>query len=86
MSESDKIFSLQKISAFEDPITEDTNCNKMEFHYCKINRRQDVARKKKIRKIEWMRKMYVCTIQKLSIMLKCEKISKWRKLIKITQM
>uniref|UniRef100_A0A673IPQ8 Uncharacterized protein n=1 Tax=Sinocyclocheilus rhinocerous TaxID=307959 RepID=A0A673IPQ8_9TELE len=28
------------------------------FHHCKIRRRQDVARKKKIRKIEWMRKMY----------------------------
>ncbi|KAI7792553.1 hypothetical protein IRJ41_018934, partial [Triplophysa rosa] len=39
--------------------TQDTNCKKMDFHYCRINRQQDVARKKKIRKIEWMRKMYV---------------------------
>ncbi|KAK2870125.1 hypothetical protein Q8A67_024517 [Cirrhinus molitorella] len=47
-----------KISMFEDPITQDTNVKKIQFHHCKIQRRQDVARKKKIRKIEWMRKMY----------------------------
>ncbi|KAK7123693.1 hypothetical protein R3I93_021953 [Phoxinus phoxinus] len=47
-----------KISMFEDPITQDTNDKKIEFHYSKIRRRQDVARKKRIRKIEWMRKMY----------------------------
>ncbi|XP_056594339.1 protein MFI isoform X2 [Triplophysa dalaica] len=47
-----------RISAFKDPIAQDTNCKKIEFHYCRINRQQDVARKKKIRKIEWMRKMY----------------------------
>uniref|UniRef100_A0A671R4P3 Uncharacterized protein n=1 Tax=Sinocyclocheilus anshuiensis TaxID=1608454 RepID=A0A671R4P3_9TELE len=40
------------------PITQDTNIKKIEFHHCKIRRRQDVARKQKIRKIEWMRKMY----------------------------
>ncbi|XP_073687331.1 protein MFI [Garra rufa] len=47
-----------KISVYEDPITQDTNVKKIQFHHCKIRRRQDVARKKKIRKIEWMRKMY----------------------------
>ncbi|XP_051970383.1 protein MFI isoform X1 [Xyrauchen texanus] len=47
-----------KISMIEDPITQSTNCKKTEFHHCKIHRRQDVARKKKIRKIQWMRKMY----------------------------
>ncbi|NP_001373428.1 protein MFI-like [Danio rerio] len=48
-----------KFSTSEDPIfklTEDTK--KTEFHHCKIRRQQDVARKKKMRKIEWMRKMY----------------------------
>jgi len=44
---------------FEDPVTQDTNDKKIEFQHCKIRRRQDVERKKKIRKIEWMRKMYV---------------------------
>ncbi|XP_067234518.1 protein MFI isoform X1 [Chanodichthys erythropterus] len=47
-----------KISMFEDPITQNTNEKKIEFHHSKIHRRQDVARKRKIRKIEWMRKMY----------------------------
>ncbi|KTG46717.1 hypothetical protein cypCar_00029718 [Cyprinus carpio] len=47
-----------KISVFEDPITQDTNVKKIQFHHCKIRRRQDVARKKKLRKIEWMRKMH----------------------------
>ncbi|XP_067291304.1 protein MFI [Pseudorasbora parva] len=47
-----------KISMYEDTITQDTNGKKIEFHHSKILRRQDVARKRKIRKIEWMRKMY----------------------------
>ncbi|XP_073796545.1 protein MFI-like isoform X3 [Danio rerio] len=52
-------FRLGGFSTSEDPIfklTEDTK--KTEFHHCKIRRQQDVARKKKMRKIEWMRKMY----------------------------
>lgn len=52
-----------KISMFEDPITQDTNEKKIEFHHSKIHRRQDVARKRKIRKIEWMRKMYICVFK-----------------------
>ncbi|XP_042607728.1 protein MFI isoform X4 [Cyprinus carpio] len=51
-------FRLGGISVFEDPITQDTNVKKIQFHHCKIRRRQDVARKKKLRKIEWMRKMH----------------------------
>ncbi|XP_059380032.1 protein MFI [Carassius carassius] len=47
-----------KISVFEDPITQETNVKKIQFHHFKIRRRQDFARKKKIRKIEWMRKMH----------------------------
>uniref|UniRef100_A0A673NJD4 Uncharacterized protein n=1 Tax=Sinocyclocheilus rhinocerous TaxID=307959 RepID=A0A673NJD4_9TELE len=33
------------------PITQDTNIRKIEFHHCKIRRRQDVARKKKIHSV-----------------------------------
>lgn len=29
----------------------------IEFHFSKLKRRQDVEKKRKIRKIEWMRKM-----------------------------
>ncbi|XP_026793880.2 protein MFI [Pangasianodon hypophthalmus] len=47
-----------KICLHGDPITQDTNCKRIEFHHCKLIRRQDAKRKKKIRKIEWMKKMY----------------------------
>ncbi|XP_055037450.2 protein MFI isoform X1 [Misgurnus anguillicaudatus] len=52
-----------KMSVFEDPITLETNGKKTEFHYCRMNRQQDVARKRKIRKIDWMRKMYAEGLQ-----------------------
>ncbi|XP_062841839.1 protein MFI [Trichomycterus rosablanca] len=47
-----------KISTYGDPITQDTSSRRTEFYHCKLIRRQDVERKKKIRKIEWMKKMY----------------------------
>ncbi|KAL6462791.1 hypothetical protein MHYP_G00292130 [Metynnis hypsauchen] len=46
-----------KISLLGDPLTQN-NSKRIEFHHCKIRRQQDVERKKKIRKIEWMKKMY----------------------------
>ncbi|KAM9436526.1 protein MFI [Clarias gariepinus] len=47
-----------KICLLGDPITQDTSCKRTDFHHCKLIRRQDAERKKKNRKIEWMRKMY----------------------------
>ncbi|KAF5894373.1 hypothetical protein DAT39_015943 [Clarias magur] len=47
-----------KICLLGDPITQDTSCKRTDFHHCKLTRRQDAERKKKIRKLEWMRKMY----------------------------
>ncbi|XP_058231785.1 protein MFI [Hemibagrus wyckioides] len=47
-----------KICLHGDPITQDTSCKRTEFHHCKLVRRQDAERKRKIRKIEWMKKMY----------------------------
>ncbi|KAK2814853.1 hypothetical protein Q7C36_023119 [Tachysurus vachellii] len=47
-----------KIYLHGDPITQDTGCKRTEFHHCKLIRRQDAERKRKIRKIEWMKKMY----------------------------
>ncbi|XP_016073701.1 PREDICTED: uncharacterized protein C11orf65 homolog [Miniopterus natalensis] len=40
----------------EDIIVEDKK--KSKFHFSKLKRRQDMAKKRKIRKIEWMRQMY----------------------------
>ncbi|XP_066517476.1 protein MFI-like [Hoplias malabaricus] len=47
-----------KVCLFGDPIFQNTHNKKFEFHHCKIRRQQDVERKKKTRKIEWMKKMY----------------------------
>ncbi|XP_017309086.1 protein MFI isoform X2 [Ictalurus punctatus] len=47
-----------KICHHGDPVTQDTSSKRTEFHHCKLIRRQDAERKKKIRKIEWMKKMY----------------------------
>ncbi|XP_007249035.3 protein MFI [Astyanax mexicanus] len=47
-----------KIYPHGDPTTQNTNNKRSEFHHCRIHRKQDVERKKKIRKIEWMKKMY----------------------------
>ncbi|KAI4894131.1 hypothetical protein NFI96_011314, partial [Prochilodus magdalenae] len=47
-----------KVCLLGDPLTQHTNNKRFEFHHCRIRRQQDVERKKKIRKIEWMKKMY----------------------------
>ncbi|ELU12370.1 hypothetical protein CAPTEDRAFT_228976 [Capitella teleta] len=44
--------------AFSDPVTWETSIKKTEFVHDKLKRRQDVEKKKKKRKIDWMQKMY----------------------------
>lgn len=51
---SDRIF----ISYGQDPITCETSCVKRDFHHSKLKRIQDVKRKHKQRKIEWIWKLY----------------------------
>ncbi|CAB4005668.1 Hypothetical predicted protein [Paramuricea clavata] len=51
---SDRI--LRKID--EDAVTYDSAQKKMEFKHCKLLRREDVEKKRKKVKIEWMKKMY----------------------------
>ncbi|XP_030623424.1 protein MFI [Chanos chanos] len=48
----------RKETPLGDPITWLTSHKKLKFHYSKMCRQRDFERKKKIRKIEWMRKMY----------------------------
>ncbi|KAI1891281.1 hypothetical protein AGOR_G00142170, partial [Albula goreensis] len=47
-----------KLPRFGAPVTLETSCPKRPFHYSSLQRRQDVEKKKKMRKIEWMKKMY----------------------------
>ncbi|XP_066555296.1 protein MFI isoform X2 [Amia ocellicauda] len=47
-----------KIALMGDTVTQDSSNRKMEFHFSKVQRRQEVERKRKQRKIEWMKKMY----------------------------
>ncbi|XP_076869550.1 protein MFI isoform X2 [Brachyhypopomus gauderio] len=47
-----------KICLLGDDITQDGSDSKTRFHHCKIRRRQDAERRRKMRKIEWMKKMY----------------------------
>ncbi|XP_062376825.1 protein MFI [Sardina pilchardus] len=47
-----------KISHFGDTITQDTSAKKFEYKHTKLLRRQDVEKRKKLRKIEWFKKMY----------------------------
>ncbi|KAH1185543.1 protein MFI [Mauremys mutica] len=41
-----------------DPVTDEDNTKEKEFHYSKLKRKQDIDRRRKRRKIEWMTKMY----------------------------
>lgn len=41
-----------------DPVTWETSKKKYEFHHDKLQRKQDVEKRKKKKKIEWMKKMY----------------------------
>ena len=50
------IFSLQ-IDFFSDAITLDTSAKKLEHRHTKLLRRQDVEKRKKLKKIEWFKKM-----------------------------
>eukprot|EP00795_Rhopilema_esculentum_P017516 gene17516-9139_t len=43
---------------YQDPITFSTSHKKTKFHHSKLIRKEDVERKRKQKKIEWMRKMY----------------------------
>ncbi|XP_028972212.2 protein MFI isoform X2 [Esox lucius] len=47
-----------KSTLLGDIITLETNGKKVEFHHSKLQRRQDVERRRKRRKIEWMKHMY----------------------------
>lgn len=44
--------------AMSDPVTWSTSNKTVEFNHNKLQRKQDVERKKKKRKVEWMKKMY----------------------------
>ncbi|XP_025955990.1 protein MFI isoform X2 [Dromaius novaehollandiae] len=41
-----------------DPVTDEVNKKTEEFHYSKMKRKQEIEKKRKKRKIEWMKKMY----------------------------
>ncbi|KAM8819715.1 protein MFI [Eudromia elegans] len=41
-----------------DPVTDEGNRKAEEFHYSKMKRKQEIEKKRKKRKIEWMKKMY----------------------------
>uniref|UniRef100_H3AGU7 Uncharacterized protein n=1 Tax=Latimeria chalumnae TaxID=7897 RepID=H3AGU7_LATCH len=47
-----------RILKFLDPITTETIEKRTEFHHSRLRRRQEVERKRKRRKIDWMKKMY----------------------------
>ncbi|XP_070568593.1 uncharacterized protein [Ptychodera flava] len=47
---------LQRID--QDPITWESSHRKQVFHHDKLKRRQDVEKKRKQRKVQWMQKMY----------------------------
>nr|XP_006815291.1 PREDICTED: uncharacterized protein C11orf65 homolog [Saccoglossus kowalevskii] len=47
---------LQRIDS--DPITWESSHRKINFHHDKLKRRQDVEKKRKRRKVDWMKKMY----------------------------
>ncbi|XP_042561640.1 protein MFI isoform X2 [Clupea harengus] len=47
-----------KIDFFSDAITLDTSAKKLEHRHTKLLRRQDVEKRKKLKKIEWFKKMY----------------------------
>ncbi|XP_022082093.1 uncharacterized protein LOC110974614 [Acanthaster planci] len=42
----------------QDPVTWESSSRKVDFPHTKLQRKQDVERKKKQRKVEWMKKMY----------------------------
>jgi hypothetical protein len=44
--------------ANNDPIAQSTGKKATSFHYCKINRRHDVERQRKLKKTIWMKKLY----------------------------
>ncbi|XP_028826012.1 protein MFI isoform X2 [Denticeps clupeoides] len=47
-----------RMSLLGDPIIQETNGKRFEFNYATVQRRQDVERKKKQRKLAWLKKMY----------------------------
>ncbi|XP_072019137.1 protein MFI-like [Amphiura filiformis] len=46
------------IRADQDPVTWETSRKKVDFKHSKLQRREDVARKKRKKKVEWLKKMY----------------------------
>ncbi|XP_029611046.1 protein MFI isoform X2 [Salmo trutta] len=52
--------SVSDAALLGDIIPLETNGRKVEFHHSKLQRRQDVDRRKKRRKIEWLKQMYDC--------------------------
>lgn len=51
---SDRLF----LSALQDPVTVSTASRRQDFHHSKIQRKEEVEKKRKQRKIEWLKKMY----------------------------
>ncbi|XP_067108209.1 protein MFI [Osmerus mordax] len=47
-----------KIVLLGDIIETETSSRKIQFHHSKLQRRQDVERKRRMRKMEWFKKMY----------------------------
>ncbi|KAL2085877.1 hypothetical protein ACEWY4_019197 [Coilia grayii] len=47
-----------KIASYGDAITLETTAKRLEYQHTKLLRRQDVEKRKKLRKIEWFKKMY----------------------------
>lgn len=43
----------------QDPVTWETSRQAVDFHHVKLQRKADVERKRRQRKIEWMKKMYM---------------------------
>ncbi|XP_063063463.1 protein MFI [Engraulis encrasicolus] len=47
-----------KVGVYPDEVTVDTASKRVEHRHTKLLRRQDVAKRRKLRKIEWFKKMY----------------------------
>jgi len=53
-----RLVSDRLIYASMDPVTRETSQKPVEFHHVKLQRKVDLERKRRKRKIDWMKKMY----------------------------
>ena len=51
---SDKVWDEK-----QDSVTQESTKPAIPFHFSKIKRKQEVEKAKKVRKLEWLRRMYV---------------------------